>query len=501
MSKKLLFLIIGYSLCLPIIGYAQTACWLLKPVYQSITPFSELYYKVDTYSTMAVFDTNGNKIVEADSITYITNGYALALTNINGRFRLKAIIDKSGRVKDITEEYYVDDYHFFSEDMLGVSNNKGRCGYINPDGKLEIPFIYVSVHPFREGLASVFKPKKGLIGLIGSVTNKKASIGSATYVNHKGEELKIRDGKDYPIFAASFKNGKGLVQMEDGSSFYVDPKGNRIEDGPNNKELGVDEYFAYSEENQKQEVNLPFLPSYNAAYSIFAEGSVKGYMANGVMMVPSQFQEAYGFASGFAIVKKDGKYGIIKQLGGTNSVRVSEKSGKISVQSVIPADWGNSPAKFLYITNGTDRLSFAMTGHESQRTVEGVVPITNNGEKTYELDVDDLIVWRQTNANTQVMDEAKSSEGISVSAPVKVTANSKGECVVNVRVTNRSGSVQTISISLSTGGRRSVKLGPRKTAAVSITTKIVKETRCVISAKSAAGNASSVTNLVPSFVL
>ena len=289
--------------------------------------------------------------------------------------------------------------------------------------------------------------------------------------------------------------------MEDGSSFYVDPKGNRIEDGPNNIVLGVDEYFSYSEENKKQEVNLPFIPSYNAAYSIYTEGSVKGYMANGVMMVPSQFQEAYGFASGFAIVKKDGKYGIIKQLGGNISVKVSEKGGKISVQSVIPADWANSPAKFFYITNGTDRLSFAMTGQKSQRTVEGVVPVSNNGEKAYELDLDGLIVWRQTNANVQDLDDAKSSRVISVSTPGKVTANSKGECVVNVRVTNRSGSAQTISISLSTGGNKSVKLGPGKTAAVSITTKIVKETKCVISAKSAAGNAFSVTHLKPSFVL
>ena len=208
MSKKLLYLVIVSRLCLPLIGYAQTACWLLKPIYQSITPFGESYYKVNTYSTMAIFDTNGNKIVEADSITYITNGYALALTNTNGKFRLKAIIDKSGNVKDISEEYYVDDYHFFSEDMLGVSNDKGKSGYINPDGKLEIPFIYVSVHPFREGLASVFKPKKGLKGLISSVTNKKALVGSATYVNHKGAELNIRDGKNNPTFTALSKMAK-----------------------------------------------------------------------------------------------------------------------------------------------------------------------------------------------------------------------------------------------------------------------------------------------------
>lgn len=498
MQNKSLFLsTILLCLCIPLIGHAQTARWLLKPEYQKITPFGESYYKANTYSTMSIFDTNGNKIIESDSITYITNGYALALNQVNGRYRLVAIIDKHGNIKEISDEYYVDDHHFFSEDLLGVCSKKGKSGYINPDGKLEIPCRYIAVHPFCEGLASVSKPKKGIKGLIGSASNKKAPVGSATYVNHKGVELDIHDGKNLPIVATSFKNGQGLVQMEDGKSFYVNSKGSIIGNGPNNTDIEFDDYYAYSEGTKKTEVNLPFKPMYNNAYTVISEGSVKGYLANGVMMVPTQFQEAYGFASGFAIVKKDGKYGILKQLSGSIDIKVTEKGGKISAKGMIPADWDNCQAKFIRITNGTERLSFAMNGKESLRTIEGDVP-TTDGEKVYEVDIDGLVIWRQAGPQP---DSTPVPGGISIRAPGKVTANSKGECIVKVRVTNNSNSAQNITISLSTGGSKTTKLGAGKSGSVSITTKISKETKCSVTAKSANGNASCTINLVPSFIL
>lgn len=496
MPLKTLIIAILFSLCYPFMGYAQTACWLLKPDFQCITPFGESYYKANTYSKMAVYDNNGNSIVEADSITYITNGYALALNVVNGRYRLISIIDKSGNVRHISDEYYVDEHHFFSEDLLGVCNKKGKYGYINPDGKLEIPCQYVAVHPFREGFASVSKPKKGLKGLIGSSSNKKSPVGSASYINHKGIELNIHSGKNLPILATSFKNGQGLVQMEDGNTFYVDTKGNRIGEGPNTREFELDDYYAYSEEGEKPKVNLPFEPMYNTAYTISTEGSLKGYVANGIMMVPTQFQEAYGFASGFAIVKKNDKFGILKQLSGSVDFKVGEKGGKISASGSIPAEWDNSQAKFVRITNGTERLSFVMNGKDRRRMVTGDVPI-NDGEKIYEVDVDGLVIWRQTGAAVAHLPQGS----ISIKAPSKISANTKGVCIVNVRVTNNSDSTQSIVVSLSTGGSKSIKLGAGKSGSVSITAKVSKETKCIVTAKSSLGNASCTTNLVPSFVL
>ena len=496
MPSKTLLVAMLLSLCYPLMGYAQTACWLLKPKYQSITPFGESYYKANTYSTMTVYDNNGKSIVEADSITYITNGYALALNVVNGRYRLTSIIDKSGNVRSISDEYYVDEHHFFSEDLLGVCNKKGKCGYINPDGKLEIPCQYVTVHPFREGLASVSKPKKGIKGFIGSTSNKKSPVGSATYINHKGVELNIYSGKNIPILATTFKNGQGLVQLEDGNTFYVNSKGNRIGDGPNNRDIELDDYYAYVEEGEKYEVNLPFEPVYNTAYTVSTEGTLKGYMANGIMMVPAQFQEAYGFASGYAIVKKEDKFGILKQLSGSVDFKVSEKGGKISASGLIPNEWDNCQAKFVRITNGTERLSFVMNGKDSRRTVEGDVP-ANDSVKIYEVDVDGLVIWRQ--AGTAIVQNPQGS--ISIKVPGKITANTKGVCVVNVRVTNSSDMTQSIVVSLSTGGSKSIKLGAGKSGSVSITAKVSKETKCIVTAKSSVGNASCTTNLVPSFVL
>ena len=496
MPSKTLLIAIMFSLCYPLMGYAQTACWLLKPEYQSITPFGELYYKANSFSTMTVYDNNGKSIVEADSITYITNGYALAFNVVNGRYRLISIIDKSGNVRSISDEYYVDEHHFFSEDLLGVCNKKGKCGYMNPEGKLEIPCQYVAVHPFREGLASVSKPKRGFKGFIGSSSNKKSPVGSVSYIDHKGVELNLQKGKNFPVLATTFKNGQGLVQMEDGSTFYVNSKGDRIGDGPSNGDIEMDDYYAYAEGVVKPEVNLPFEPIYNTAYSILSEGSLKGYKANGIMMVPAQFEEAYGFASGYAIVKKGDKFGILKQLSESVDFNVSEKGGKISATGVIPAVWNKCQAKLTRITNGTERLSFVMNGDESRRTVEGDVPASDDA-KIYEVDVDGLVIWRQ--AGTTVVHQPHG--GISIKAPSKITANKKGICVVNVRVTNNSDSTQSIVVSLSSGGSKSIKLGAGKSGSVSINTKVSKETKCIVTARSSVGNTSCTTNLVPSFVL
>ena len=490
-----------FSLCFPIIGHAQTARWLLQPKYQSILPYGESHYKANTFSSMSIYDTNGKKIIEADSITFITNGYALALAKVNGKYKLQAIIDKSVNVRTISEEYYVSDHHFFSEDMLGVSNKKGKFGYINPDGKVVIQCQYAAVHPFCEGLASVSKAPKGIKGLIGATKKGSAPLGPATYVDHKGTELDIRDGKNFPILATSFRNGQGLIQMEDGNSFYVNSMGKRISNGPNETDLELDDYYALKSGNaKKSEVNIPFVPTYNSVYSIYSDGALKGYLAHGLMMVPSQFQEAYGFSSGYAIVKKDDKYGILQQINGSIDIKVSEKGGKISAKGLIPAEWDDHQAKFVRIVNGTERLSFAMSGMRSMRTVEGDV-LSSNGMKTYEVDIDGLIIWRQS--GTDISDNGKTSDkgGIAVSAPAKVKANAKGECVINIRVTNRDDTAQTISVSLSTGGSKSIKLGAGKSGSVSITTKISKETKCSITAKSSRSNASCTTNLLPSFVL
>ena len=173
-----------------------------------------------------------------------------------------------------------------------------------------------------------------------------------------------------------------------------------------------------------------------------------------------------------------------------DSIPMIEKGGKISASGVIPAVWNKCQAKLTRITNGTERLSFVMNGDESRRTVEGDVPASDDA-KIYEVDVDGLVIWRQ--AGTTVVHQPHG--GISIKAPSKISANTKGVCKLLY------DSTQSIVVSLSSGGSKSIKLGAGKSGSVSINTKVSKETKCIVTARSSVGNTSCTTNLVPSFVL
>ena len=90
-------------LCLSLFGQAQTARWQIKPEYQFIEPFAENIYKVKTYNDMSLINTSGETIIKADSITYLNNGYALALKSADDKYRLISIIDKNGQVTKVSQ--------------------------------------------------------------------------------------------------------------------------------------------------------------------------------------------------------------------------------------------------------------------------------------------------------------------------------------------------------------------------------------------------------------
>lgn len=495
-------------LVLTLSGQAQTAKWLVEPTYQSIEPYSEALFKVKTYNDMALVNTKGEIVLKADSITYLTNGFALGLTFSDGKYLLSYIIDGKGEIIKPSQEMYIGDYPFFSEDKCPVMNKKGKYGYITPDGKLVIPYTYVAIHPFREGLASVVKAKKGVKGLLGAAANlvssdNKIPPGASVYIDTKGVVQKFPSEIGVAIMATSFRNGKAFVQNDANKSFIIDKRCKIIETEPDISNLKRDDYYALAE-NEISEVDKPYRLSYNSAYSLFTENGLLGYMLNGTTMLPSQFQKASGFANGLSVVKVDDKFGILQQIGGTTNVTVTENEGKLEVAGTLPADWDGHKATFVRIVNGTDKLSFAMNGEDGNRSLSTDVPKADGG-RIYEVEVDGLTIWR-LNKIEYGMDESKDNKknprnGISVRAPSLVKANAKGECVINVRVTNNTKSAQTIMVMLSIGGSKSISLGAGKTGSVKLSTKIVKEFKCTITGKCPGGSSSCTTTLKPSFVL
>lgn len=491
--KSIFILFIG-GLCLSLSGQAQTARWQIKPEYQSIEPFAENIYKAKTYNDVSLINTNGETLLKADSITYLNNGYALGLTSTTDKYKLTSIIDKNGQITKVSEDLYVGDYPFFSEDKCAVVNKRGKYGFITPDGKLAIKCNYVSVFPFREGLASVCKVKKGLKGFIGK------SNGPTIYIDAKGIEKKLSSEIGVVAVGTSFHNGKAYVMNQDNKSFIIDQQGKVVQTNPDMSQLKEDDYAALIS-GTPEKANVPYKPNYNYAYTVFTEDGKSGYRANGVTMLPAQFQEAKGFSSGFAIVKKNDKYGLLQQIGGSPQISVTEKGGKLEAKGMLPAEWNNIRAYLVRIINKADKLSFEMEGLDSERTLSVEVPAAS-GEKRYEVEAEGLTIWRYKTGVVPGPTPDQPGKGvIALKAPAVVKANSKGECAVTVRVTNKTGAAQNITVSLSVGGSKSIKLAAGKTGSVTITTKVVRELKCTITAKCAGGSGATSTTLKPSFVL
>ena len=140
---------------------AQTAKWAIAPQYSSITPYGEDMYKVKIGKQVGVVDKDGKIIVGvyADSITNMVEDCSLVLRFVDGKNKLVSILHKDKTTSQISEDWYVGNYTFFSEGKLPVCNKKGRFGYIGPNGRVILDFAYSVAHPFSEGWASVCKGK------------------------------------------------------------------------------------------------------------------------------------------------------------------------------------------------------------------------------------------------------------------------------------------------------------------------------------------------------
>ena len=332
-QKKLQITLTAVCAFLTLSGTAQTVSWLSRPEFLSVRPFGNKLYKVSTYNYQAIVNGRGKTVTTADSITFLTNGYALSLAQFGDQYLLKGIINREGGFTQFRGEYYATEKSFFSEDKCLVVNKKGKFGYIDPAGNVIINCNYQSAEPFRGGAAYVMKPKKG--GLI-KVTYEEG------YINARGEDHKAPSpDAPNPILTA----------------------------------------------------NKPFKPTYNTTYSVYEENGKKGYMVNGDILLPAQLEEAGLFADGQAIVKMGGKYGILQYLSGSIDCKIIENSGRLDVSAIIPPAWDDKEARFVRISKNGQRLSLSMVGLRSMRSLTADVPI-EDGSHQYELSVDGLTIWK-----------------------------------------------------------------------------------------------------------
>lgn len=445
MRIKKSLIVILMCLALPLVGQAQSAHWALTPTYQSMTRFAPRLFKVKTYVSTGILDVDDKWVVSPslDSITYVTNGYALGLLRSKDKYRIIHVIRQNGTHEPVKEELYAGDFAYFSDDRCPVMNKKGKYGFMDPAGKLVVSCSYTAVTPFRNGSAFVTKGKGGFSG--------KNAISE---IDNNGKVIKTVGNNDFRIPA--------------------------------------------------QEIAIPYKPTPDPSYQRYDENKLYGYKIGSEVLLPAQFEEAENISDDCAIVMVDHLYGVIKVNSATIDCNVSESGGKLKADAEIPSVWDNKVAMIVRTVNGASRKEFEMQGTETQRTLNTSVS-NESGKKVYDLACDKLILWRssiKTDSPSKGGGEKASSKGgVSVSTSPSVKANAKGVCSVSIRVVNNTGSSNTFNISLSTGQKSSIKLAAGKSGSVTVNVPVKKDTKCTITARGGGFSSSCTTTLKPSFVL
>jgi hypothetical protein len=179
---------------------------VIKPKYLYAEDFSEGMVNV---SDKFLNETGKTVLLSTDY--KIIKGFSEGLAQVNLKNDVPAYINHKGKIVLDLTNLNVTSAYSFSDDMAVVSRSDEdhKSGYINKNGKLIIPFLYVEAHGFSEGLASVKKEMEGKWG----------------YINKRGEWIIKQRFTEVPY--DGFKNGLAFVK-ENGKWGYINLKGEYV---------------------------------------------------------------------------------------------------------------------------------------------------------------------------------------------------------------------------------------------------------------------------------
>lgn len=305
---------------------AESARWVIKPVYKSVIRLSDNLYAVkQTSGKVSVMDSDGSTVIAmVDSVTPFCEGHSLVMTRNKNGFKLDRILNEDKSSVSLVEEVYVSDYPFFSEGLLGVTNRNGKAGYIDGNGHTVIPFKYSNPRPFSNGLAAVSKGKNALSKMMSAV-GMSDLIGKdkVYYINTIGGELRLPKEIGDIYFGSTFKDGEALVINKDRQYCIINPNGQLVRIEPVIT-LRFDSRFALADEEESSKSEE--MTYRTSGPELFSEGGLTGYRQGSNIVLPPQFSYATPFIANRAIATRLGATGVLGLVGG--SVSVTAKKGE-----------------------------------------------------------------------------------------------------------------------------------------------------------------------------
>lgn len=253
-----------------------------------------------------------NTTATYSDFTGFSNGMAVVVEN--GK---RGLIDNTGKlvVPCIYEEIKSFDMHVFKGELTAAKKN-GKWGFIDKTGKVIIPFeydealnVFLDSNTYWDEKMKVVKNKKwGMVNIKGELEIPckfdyidgnfncgltPAKIGSKyVYINMQG---KIVLAGDYDE-ARSFKDGVAKV-TKGNSTYMINTKGEK-----------VDAFTNPSDFHDGLCIVSKFIKNELKSYYGYANAEKE-------LVIPCEFEDAYSFNDGMALVQKDGKWGYIDTNG------------------------------------------------------------------------------------------------------------------------------------------------------------------------------------------
>lgn len=309
---------------------AKIVTWSIHPKYEKLIRYYGDIYVFQQNGKWGLVQSGGKEILPAnnDFITLFTNGYALAGINDGKKYLLKSIITQSGEVFVLSNKYYLSyNNQYISENKLVVMNDKGKYGYINPNGRIVVKCQFDHALPFKEGWAPI---KQG---------NYTKYISDKYDINPSQGVLAVDFHYGDMTMSSCFSNGKAAVAYNRDFAL-IGLNGQKI------RKLSESEFKSLYKKNNAflgSEIN-----GFNevTTYGVIVENGKQGLKDGETMIVKPQFDAFISqYDDGNILTVINGKYGLVKLVDGNIDVATSFQ-GKDS--DILNIDRKGNPASITF---------------------------------------------------------------------------------------------------------------------------------------------------------
>lgn len=320
----------------------------LKGLYDRYDSVGEFRYgvafvEVDTdgdgwNDLMGLIDSTGKELVAPIYDAMLSFGFSedrMAMVGMPNSFE-SGFINTAGKLV-IPCQY--SEAHSFSEGLAAVTKESGNTylrGYIDTNGKTVIPFIYEKADSFSEGLAAVSKESRGSYGYINKQGNMVIHAQYDVAEEFKGGYAVV--GMELPEDRWNFKygiidtTGNVVVPLteEDYGEICAKQRGLIANTGKADYVIqainGVEYVFVNGYAQKGTEVRTPNSLSPGSDWVTYKD---LGFInQKGELITSTTYDSVENFSQGFAVVKKEGKAGLIDTSG--NEVLPLEYTGVCS---------------------------------------------------------------------------------------------------------------------------------------------------------------------------